>query len=116
VIKLGVQVFQKNLLYSMIKNIAPIIFTVIILGVVVVGLRQAEESSRAEGRRLLEEAILRVAIHSYAVEGYFPQSLEYIVEHYGIHVDSSRFVVHYQVFAQNLLPDVRVFELAPTTP
>jgi len=110
-IVLGVRVFRRNIFSSIMSSIAPIIFTLIILGVVLVGLRQAEESSRAEGRRLLEEAIMRVAIHSYAVEGYFPESVAYIVENYGIHIDSTRFVVHYDVFAANLLPNIQVFEI-----
>ena len=113
---MGIRVFKKNIFSSIVSSFAPIIFTLIILGVILVGLRQTEESSRSEGRRLLEEAITRVAIHSYAVEGHFPESLAYIVENYGIHIDTSRFVVHYEVFAANLLPDIRVFELVQTSP
>jgi len=113
VIALKVRVFRRNIFSTIAVNFAPIIFTLVILGVVLAGLRQAEESSRAEGRRLLEEAIVRVAVHSYAVEGYFPDSIAYIVENYGIHIDSTRFVVHYDVFAANLLPNIQVFEIFP---
>ena len=91
--------------------IASIFLTLVIVGVIMIGLRQAEESSRAEGRRLLEEALMRVVVHSYAVNGYFPDSLDYIVENFGIHIDTTRFVVHYEVFATNVPPDIRVFEL-----
>lgn len=99
------------MLTTILASFAPIVFTVAILVIVMAGLRTADESSRAEGRRLLEEAILRVAVHSYAVEGYFPESIAYIVENYGIHIDLTRFVVHYDVFAANLLPNIQVFEI-----
>ena len=105
------RVFKKSFAASLVSGIVPIAFTVVIMVMTMVGLRQAEESSRAEGVRLLEEAIVRAAVHSYAVNGYFPESLAYISENFGIFIDRSRFVVHYEVFATNLLPDIRVFEL-----
>ena len=106
---MGSQVFKKTFFSSFISVLVSIIFTLVIVTMVWVGLRQAEQASRAEGLRLLEEAIMRVVVHSYAVNGYFPESLDYIIANYGIYIDTSRFVVHYDIFASNLLPDVRVF-------
>jgi DNA invertase Pin-like site-specific DNA recombinase len=94
-----------------ISGIVPLTFTIVILVMIVFGLRQADEANRAEGVRLLEEAILRAAVHSYAVGGYFPDSISYIEENFGIYIDRTRFIVHYEVFASNILPNIRVFEL-----
>lgn len=105
------RVFKKNFIASLFSGIVPLIFTIAILTMIVVGLRQADAANRAEGVRLLEEAILRAAIHSYAVEGYFPDTLDYIADNFGIYIDHTRFLVHYNVFASNILPDIRVFEL-----
>ena len=105
------RVFKRSLFASLVSRLVPIVFTLVIIGFVVAGLRQAEEASRAEGVRLLEEALRRVAIHSYAVEGYFPESLAYITENYGIYIDRTRFIVHYDVFAANLFPNIQVFEV-----
>ena len=91
--------------------VAPLLLTIAIIAMVMVGLRQADEANRAEGLRLLEEAIFRAVIHSYAVEGHFPESLDYLSEKYGIFIDTTRFLVHYDVFAVNILPDIRVFAL-----
>jgi hypothetical protein len=107
----NVRVFRKGFFSSLLAGIVPLAFTLIIMVMVIFGLRQTEASNRAEGVRLLEEAIMRVVIHNYAIEGYFPESLDYIVENYGIFIDHTRFVVHYDAFATNLLPDIRVFEL-----
>ena len=95
----------------LVSGLAPLVFTLAIMAIVLVGLSQAEQSSRAEGVRLLEEAITRAAVHSYSINGYYPESLAYITETFGIYIDRTRFVVHYEVFASNLLPDIRVFEL-----
>jgi len=105
------RVFKKGFIAALVSAIAPIILTLVIALMAVAGLRQAGEANRAEGLRLLEEAIFRAAIHSYAIEGRFPESLEYISEQYGIFIDTTRFIVHYDVFAVNILPDIRVFEL-----
>ena len=105
------RVFKRSFFASLFSRLVPIVFTLVMIGFVVAGLRHAEEASRAEGARLLEEALRRVAIHSYAVEGYFPESLAYITESYGIYIDKTRFIVHYYVFAANLFPDIWVFQI-----
>ncbi|MCL2753872.1 MAG: hypothetical protein FWE44_06975 [Defluviitaleaceae bacterium] len=105
------RVFKKNPFHAIISGVAPFLFSALIIGALFFGFNAAEESSRAEGVRLLEETIMRVAIHSYAVNGHFPESIEYIIENYNVYVDRSRFLVHYQVFASNMLPDIMVFEL-----
>jgi len=105
------RIFKKGLIAGIISGIAPIIFTLAIIGMILIGLRQAEQSNRAEELRLLEEAILRAAIHNYAVAGRFPESLSYISEKYKIYIDQSRFVVHYEVFAENILPNIKVLEI-----
>ena len=108
---MGKRVFKKNFFHSLVSGIGPIIFTMLVIVALLIGFRQADESSRAESIRLLEETILRVAVHSYAVNGHFPESIAYITENYNVYIDKTRFVVHYEVFAANLLPDIRVFEL-----
>ncbi|MCL2565023.1 MAG: hypothetical protein FWE24_04335 [Defluviitaleaceae bacterium] len=105
------RVFKKSLFASIVSIVIPIIFTLIIIGMILIGLRQAEQSGRAESLRLLEEALLRAVVHNYAITGRFPESLSYISDKYGIYIDTSRFVVHYEVFAENILPDIIIFEL-----
>ena len=67
----------------------------------------------AEGLRQLEEALRRGCAACYAAEGIYPQDLEYLDEHYGVQVDGDRYVVHYEIFAQNLMPDITVLENKP---
>jgi len=111
---MGVQVFKRNAVATLLLTLIPLAITIIIVVFVMIGLRQTEESNRAEGIRLLEEALRRTVIHSYAVDGFFPESLEYIENHFGVYIDHTRFVVHYEVFASNIQPTIRVFELNPS--
>lgn len=46
----------------------------------------------------------------YAIEGAYPESLEYLTESYGVVYDSDRYIVHYGYFAANIRPSVAVME------
>jgi len=77
---------------------------------VVLGLRQAAESSDREGLRLAEQSIRRAAVSCYAVEGAYPATYEQLKEWSGIQVDEERYAVFYEIFASNIMPDITVVE------
>ena len=56
----------------------------------------------------LEDVLRKTAVSCYAAEGFYPPSLKYMEEHYGIQIDRQRYTVHYQVFATNIMPDITV--------
>lgn len=66
-------------------------------------------ATASQQARAAETAMRRAAVQCYAVEGRYPESLEYIVENYGFTADNDRLVYHYKVYAANLLPEMRVF-------
>jgi len=103
-------IFRKSAWDVLRGAILPVLFTIAVMGIIMYGLSQTEEASRAEGLRILEDSIRRAVIIAYAVEGRYPESMEYIVENFGIHIDNTRYVVHYSIFASNLLPDITVLE------
>ncbi len=82
-------------------------FAVIVL-VAVFALTQTEQRSSAEETKALKEAIRRASSACYAVEGLYPPTLKYLEDHYGIVIDTHRFRVTYEVFAQNIMPDIAV--------
>lgn len=63
-----------------------------------------------EGRRQLENAIRRAAVACYAAEGIYPPTLDYLTEHYGIQIDEDRYTVFYEIFAENIMPEITVLE------
>lgn len=75
------------------------------------GLGQVEAGGDAEGLRLLEDNLRRAALTCYAVEGFYPPSLDYLSDNYGLIVDKNRFAVHYSVFADNIMPEITVVPL-----
>ena len=106
-----VRVFRKSAAGVFFEILPAIIFTLAIAAVVVLGLWQTEVSSRAEGRRLLEESIKNAVVRHYAVEGSYPVDISLVEEDYGIYIDRTRYAVFYRVWGSNVMPDVEVTEL-----
>lgn len=63
-----------------------------------------------EGRQQLESALRRAAAACYAAEGVYPPTLDYLTEHYGVQIEEERYTVFYEIFADNLMPDITVLE------
>lgn len=60
------------------------------------------------GRTAIREAVLRAAVECYSVEGAYPESLDYLTENYGLSINRNRYIVVYDAFASNQLPDIQV--------
>ncbi len=90
-----------------------LIWSVILLvafGAFFYGLRNVTGKLSEQGKTKLEEAVRRAAVACYAAEGAYPPSIEYLEDHYGLTVDETRYIVHYEVFADNILPDITVLD------
>ena len=59
----------------------------------------------------LKDAVLQGAVQCYALEGFYPEDLTYLKEHYGLTYDSEKYVVSYEIIGSNLMPDVSVISL-----
>lgn len=58
----------------------------------------------------LRQAVVDAAVQCYAVEGKYPESLDVLEQEYGVQINHARFIVTYDVFASNQLPDITVLE------
>ena len=86
------------------------VFTVILL-CFYLGVQSLSADTDRRQRDSLEEALNRGITYCYAVEGAYPESLEYLTEHYGLTYDHDRFFVDYRVSGANLYPDVTILEV-----
>ena len=73
-------------------------------------LDSVQERQGAEGRQQLETALRRAAVACYAAEGVYPPTIEYLQQHYGVQIEEEKYIVFYDVFANNLMPDITVLE------
>jgi len=96
---------EKSFMRSLLVMIA--VFAVLFTGAIALldYMNGASEDTQLE---MVENAVMDAVITCYAVEGVYPKDLQYLVDNYGLYYDSERFVVFYDVFASNVIPDVRV--------
>ena len=80
----------------------------ILLAVFLLSLSSIQESTLTKQQESLETALARDTTHCYAVEGFYPPSLSYMEEHYGLTYDKDLFFVDYQPIGSNIRPDVTV--------
>ncbi len=72
-----------------------------------------EAGREAQGLRQLEDALRRTAVTCYASEGFYPPNVAYMEENYGLQYEQDKYIVHYEIFATNLMPDITVVEVSP---
>lgn len=84
----------------------------LILFLFVQGISSLSTGTRKRQKESLENAIMRNVTYCYTLEGAYPESLEYLKEHYGLTYDEDLFFVDYRIYGANILPDVTIIERA----
>lgn len=74
------------------------------------GVREAAEVSDREGLRMAQQAVRQAAVSCYSLEGSYPASYEDLKQRSGVAIDEERYIVFYEIFAANIMPDVTVLE------
>ena len=88
-------------------SLSTIIF-VILFVLFFIGVSNVGETSVAKQQEGLESALSRCIIQCYALEGKYPDSLEYMEEHYGLNYNEELFFVDYAPYASNIYPEVTI--------
>lgn len=90
-------------------NFSIILFLAVIV-LFVLGIGTIASNNEENGRQTLQSALDKDIVHCYAVEGYYPPSLAYIEEHYGLTYDHSKYIVDYESVGANIMPTVTILE------
>ena len=92
------------------RAVALIAGALVCVGVILAGLcwNHAKTDLARQSAEAVQEAVLRSAVQCYAVEGAYPSSVSYLEEHYGLLIDHSTYIVSYDAFSSNRLPEVAV--------
>ena len=71
---------------------------------------QISRASNETETEIVREAVSAAVLTCYAVEGAYPAGLDYLMENYGLAFDEDTYIVVYDAFASNIMPDIRVLE------
>lgn len=92
------------------KAVWKIVCLLLVLLTFLLSVARLERGRQEQGVRVLEDALRRAAVACYASEGFYPSDADYLREKYGVTYDESRYQIHYDCFASNLMPDITVVE------
>lgn len=87
-----------------------VFFFVIVIVVFLMGISFIASTSSNDQKQILTDAVNKDIIHCYAIEGYYPPSLAYIEDHYGLTYDSSKYLIDYVPVGDNIMPSVTIVE------
>ena len=102
------RLYRKEPVYRRLKKLLPPAGALFVLLCFWFGLRNISGTVSDEQLRMTEESIRRAAVNCYATEGSYPRNVDYLVEHYGVRIDTGKFVVEYSIMGSNTMPYIEV--------
>ena len=101
--------FQKSRIRSEFwGRAASVAFFFCVLASFIAGLNSLSGITARQEAEGLRSSVLRSAVHCYALEGFYPDSLSYLEDHYGLQYDKDKYVISYEIIGSNLMPGVTV--------
>lgn len=93
-----------------LREIVAVVAFAALIAVFCLLVTQAGDRGADNERELVRSAVKNAALTCYAVEGAYPEELDYLRENYGLAYNTEVYVVHYDAFASNIMPDIQVSE------
>lgn len=85
------------------------IVMIVIISTFYLSIDRIGNKTATDRLNMLESIIRKAAVQCYAIEGGYPPNIKYLEEHYGIILDRNKYFYHYEAFASNIMPIVKVF-------
>ena len=93
------------------KEIAIILLMVLLLAGVYMLVTRVDTANSGAQTQFVYDAVQNAALTCYAVEGTYPSDLSYLRDYYGLAYDESRYMVYYDAFGDNVVPEIYVTEV-----
>lgn len=87
-----------------------LLFVVIISAILIAGIFYISDMGSEQGIKLTREAAVRTAVECYAIEGIYPPNVQYMEDNYNLSYDKTKYYIHYDAFASNIMPTIEVYE------
>ena len=87
-----------------------------LFGGAVAAFQKIGSSSENMEEQLVLDAVRRAALTCYAVEGAYPQSIKELERGCGLAYNKDAYIVSYDAFASNIMPNIQVLRKGETQP
>lgn len=89
--------------------VSAVLFSVLMIWLSV-GIDRAQSVSAEQRLENVRQSVMDGAVLCYSTEGFFPESIDYLKENYGLAFDSEKYLVHYRYVSADIKPSVLVVE------
>jgi hypothetical protein len=101
--------FETSKRSSFVRNfLISVIVFIVIFYIFQQAVGSVSTRTMTEEKAILEEALTRSITHCYAIEGRYPESLDYLKDNYGLVYNDDLFFVDYQPLGSDLMPDITI--------
>lgn len=90
---------------------ALVLAAVIIVAASLLWAGSRTKAGMAEQTDSIRDAVRARALQCYVIEGAYPESLDYLIENYGLAVNTEDYRIIYMPYAENLPPEIKVIYL-----
>ena len=87
-----------------------VFFVIIISAVLIFAIYYISNMGSEQGIKLTREAAVRTAVECYAIVGIYPPNVQYMEDIYNLSYDKTKYFIHYDAFASNIMPTIEVYE------
>ncbi len=91
-------------------NLTSLLIFLLLMAMIVYSAATINKKASAESVQTIEANIRKAAVTCYAIEGAYPQSLDYLEENYGLKLDRGRYAIEYDIVGSNIMPWIAVAE------
>lgn len=94
--------------YIVRDAVTAVVLSAVAVAIVAVSITDSNNNRKSENLNIVESGVRRAATECYAVEGFYPDSLQYLIDNYNLHIDENECIVHYSPVSSNIMPEIRV--------
>ena len=95
---------------KMFISIAALVVFAAVVVWLVIGLNRTEDISAEQRLENVKQSVTNGAVMCYSVEGFYPESIGYLEENYGVSYDKTKYLVHYRYVSADIRPTISVYE------
>lgn len=77
----------------------------------VYGFQRTDTTMDEEDLNRVKQAVQKAALECYSIEGFYPEDVEYLEQHYGLYLQKDLYTIRYGYIGSNIMPDTNVFAL-----
>ena len=81
----------------------------LVIGVLLMGFNNAFSVVNDSDLSRVKQNIKDGIVECYAIEGKYPESIEYLKDNYGVYFNDKSYQIHYRYLGLNMMPEFDVF-------